>query len=94
MTTFQPLHFIPPTRQTQILATPIASVRAVGHTQEGGTNHWCFYLETTPSTSIQLDCQPVNQVTVFPALISQMARRHSSLYPSWNAFSLMMSSQA
>ncbi|PWY80793.1 hypothetical protein BO94DRAFT_537003 [Aspergillus sclerotioniger CBS 115572] len=63
MTTFHPIHFIPATRQAHILATPITSARAVGHTQEGGTNHWCFYLETSPSTSIQLDCQPSHSIT-------------------------------
>ncbi|RAL02566.1 uncharacterized protein BO80DRAFT_378102 [Aspergillus ibericus CBS 121593] len=62
MTTYQPIHFIPSSRQSQILATPIISARAVGHTQEGGTNHWCFYLETSPLTCIQFDCQPSHSV--------------------------------
>ncbi|PYH87531.1 hypothetical protein BO71DRAFT_404592 [Aspergillus ellipticus CBS 707.79] len=58
MTTFQIIHFIPRDRQAQILALPVHCILACPHSQEAGTNHWCFYLSTSPTTSVQLDCVP------------------------------------
>ncbi|KAJ0415825.1 hypothetical protein BJY00DRAFT_292944 [Aspergillus carlsbadensis] len=62
MTTMDPIHFIPKLRQAAILSTRITHIIAAPHHQEAGTNHWCFYLATEPTTSIQLDCQPSHSI--------------------------------
>ncbi|PLN81505.1 hypothetical protein BDW42DRAFT_168841 [Aspergillus taichungensis] len=54
----EPLHFIPKSQEKHILSLPIQHILAAPHHQEAGTNHWCFYLATSPTTSIQLDCLP------------------------------------
>lgn len=33
-------------------------ILAVPHRKQGGTNHWCFYILTSPTTSVRIDCQP------------------------------------
>lgn len=58
MTTFKTTHFIPSKHQPQILSSPITRILAVAHEQQADTNHWCFYLQTSPESSICLDCQP------------------------------------
>jgi hypothetical protein len=58
MATFEPVRFIPAQRQSQILASPVTRIVAVPHVKQGGTNHWCLYLSTSPTRSIRLDCQP------------------------------------
>ncbi|OJJ83937.1 uncharacterized protein ASPGLDRAFT_47644 [Aspergillus glaucus CBS 516.65] len=58
MTTFKTTHFIPSKHQPQILSSPITRILAVAHEQQVDTNHWCFYLQTSPESSICLDCQP------------------------------------
>ncbi|PLB39971.1 uncharacterized protein BDW47DRAFT_4626 [Aspergillus candidus] len=64
----QPIHFIPKSQEKRILSLPIQQILAAPHHQEAGTNHWCFYLATSPTTSIQLDCLPSYSVpsTVLP----------------------------
>jgi hypothetical protein len=68
MATMDPIHFIPKSRQAAILSGRITHIIAAPHHQEAGTNHWCFYLATSPTTSIQLDCQPSHSIpsTVLP----------------------------
>ncbi|KAL2783122.1 hypothetical protein BJX66DRAFT_345215 [Aspergillus keveii] len=63
-----PIHFIPKSRRATILSSRITHIIAAPHHQEAATNHWCFYLATSPRTSIQLDCQPSHSIpsTVLP----------------------------
>ncbi|CAI7585932.1 unnamed protein product, partial [Penicillium palitans] len=58
MSKFRPVHFVPAKRQAAMLALPVEKVIAVPHRKQGGTNHWCFYLMTSPETSVRIDCQP------------------------------------
>ncbi|KAL3459363.1 hypothetical protein BJX64DRAFT_205811 [Aspergillus heterothallicus] len=58
----QPVHFVPKSRQSHILSQRVTHIIAAPHHQEAGTNHWCFYLAITPTTSIQLDCQPSHSI--------------------------------
>ena len=58
MSTFQPIHYVPASRQAQILAMPVKRILAAPHRQESGTNHWCIYLATSYICSVQIDCQP------------------------------------
>ncbi|OJJ07673.1 hypothetical protein ASPVEDRAFT_88911 [Aspergillus versicolor CBS 583.65] len=58
MTEFKPIHFIPEARQEHILSLTVQRIIAAPHHQDAGTNHWCFYLVVSPSTSIKLDCVP------------------------------------
>lgn len=60
MSGFQVIHFVPASRQGEILAKPVNRILAIPHQQEGGTNHWCLYLSTSssPTSSVQIDCQP------------------------------------
>ncbi|KAJ5865043.1 uncharacterized protein N7529_006959 [Penicillium soppii] len=58
MSDSQRIHFVPAKRQTQILEMEVKHIIAVPHQQEAGTNHWCLYFSTSPTTSIRLDCQP------------------------------------
>ncbi|KAL2823850.1 hypothetical protein BJY01DRAFT_241749 [Aspergillus pseudoustus] len=62
------IHFVPKSRQEHLLSGRITHIIAAPHHQDAGTNHWCFYLATSPTTSIQLDCQPSHSVpsTVLP----------------------------
>lgn len=62
MSSFQPICFVPASRKTQILAKIVNRILAVGHRQEGGTNHWCIYLSTSPESSVCIDCQPSHTV--------------------------------
>ena len=48
---------------------PIRAIIAAPHRKsEPGTNHWCFYLQTSPNTSVRIDCQPSHSTpgTVLP----------------------------
>ncbi|KAL2869715.1 uncharacterized protein BJX67DRAFT_378771 [Aspergillus lucknowensis] len=58
MPKFQAIHFIPKSRQAQILELPVHKIIAAPHSKESNTNHWCFYLATSDSTSVCVDCQP------------------------------------
>lgn len=58
MSDLQPIHFVPPSRQAEILAHPVNRILAVQHSKIERTNHWCLYLSTSPSSSVQIDCQP------------------------------------
>lgn len=58
MATFQPIRFVPANRQTVMMAYKVESIIAVPHKKQGGTNHWCFYLRTSPGRSVRFDCQP------------------------------------
>ncbi|KAJ5130317.1 uncharacterized protein N7515_006356 [Penicillium bovifimosum] len=58
MANSQFIHFIPKDRQTQILELPVRSIIAAPHSQNAGTNHWCFYLLTSDQSSVAIDCQP------------------------------------
>lgn len=62
MSSFQPVHFIPTGRKDHILASPILQILAIPHENLIITNHWCLYLVTSPTTSIQMDCQPSHTV--------------------------------
>lgn len=44
---------------------PVRHVIAVLHQKDkkAGTNHWCLYLSTLPTTSVRIDCQPSFTVT-------------------------------
>lgn len=52
------VHFVPAGCQAEMLALPVHYIIAVPHRKQGGTNHWCFYLATSPTTSVRVDCQP------------------------------------
>ena len=57
--TFQPLRYVPASRQAAVNALPVLRILATPHTQTGvRTNHWCFYLQTGGDTSVRIDCQP------------------------------------
>lgn len=62
---FQAVHFVPARHEQQILDKPIRRVLAVPHEKEQiiNTNHWCFYLSTSSTSSIRLDCQPSHTST-------------------------------
>ncbi|CAG8184088.1 unnamed protein product [Penicillium nalgiovense] len=62
MSGFQPVHYVPASRQAQMLAMPVKRILAVPHRKAGGTNHWCLYLSTSPTSSIRIDCQPSHAV--------------------------------
>ncbi|KAL4778304.1 hypothetical protein BJX76DRAFT_366495 [Aspergillus varians] len=62
MSQFNPVHFIPKSRQAHLLSLPIQQIIAAPHHQDAGTNHWCFYLATSPTISIQLDCLPSHSI--------------------------------
>ncbi|BCR91884.1 uncharacterized protein ACHE_70727A [Aspergillus chevalieri] len=51
-------HFITSKHQPQILSSPVTRILAVAHEQQANTNPWCFYLQSSPNTSICLDYQP------------------------------------
>ncbi|OJJ33890.1 hypothetical protein ASPWEDRAFT_548578 [Aspergillus wentii DTO 134E9] len=59
---FQITYFIPKHHQSQILALPVQKIIAAAHEKiqdkTTPTNHWCFYILTSPGHSVQLDCQP------------------------------------
>ncbi|KAL4912898.1 hypothetical protein BDW62DRAFT_206047 [Aspergillus aurantiobrunneus] len=59
---FKPIQFIPKSRQTHLLSLPIQRIIAAPHHQDTGTNHWCFYLAVSPTTSVQLDCLPTYSI--------------------------------
>ncbi|KKK15930.1 hypothetical protein AOCH_000647 [Aspergillus ochraceoroseus] len=52
------IHFVPASRQTQILAMPVKRMLIVPHQQAAGTDHWCIYLSTSPISSVCVDCTP------------------------------------
>ncbi|KAJ5183655.1 hypothetical protein N7492_001271 [Penicillium capsulatum] len=56
------LHFVPAHRKAAILDLQVSHLFVVAHENLGSTNHWCFYLQTSPSSSIQLDCQPSHSI--------------------------------
>lgn len=56
------IHFIPASREAAILELPVSRLFAVAHEDLGSTNHWCFYLQTSRSSSVQLDCQPSHSI--------------------------------
>ncbi|KAI9824339.1 MAG: hypothetical protein M1826_007361 [Phylliscum demangeonii] len=62
--TFHALCYVPRQRQAAISASPVQRILAAAHTSapHSDTNHWCFYLQTTASSSVQLDCQPSHSV--------------------------------
>ncbi|KAJ6118436.1 hypothetical protein N7471_013903 [Penicillium samsonianum] len=62
MSGFQPVHYVPASRQAQILAMPVKRILAVPHRKAGGTNHWCLYLSSSPTSSVRIDCQPSHTV--------------------------------
>lgn len=62
MSGFQPIHYVPASRQAQMLALPVKRILAVPHRKAGGTNHWCLYLSTSPTSSVRIDCQPSHTV--------------------------------
>ncbi|CAG8057719.1 unnamed protein product [Penicillium salamii] len=67
MSDFQPIHFVPAARQSQMSAMAVERIIAVPHekiTNEniGSTNHWYLYLATPSQTSIRVDCQPSHTV--------------------------------
>lgn len=55
------IHFVPTSRKTATLGLPVFRLFAVAHESLGPTNHWCFYLQTSPSSST------ASLVTAFPA---------------------------
>ncbi|OGM48032.1 hypothetical protein ABOM_002827 [Aspergillus bombycis] len=62
-----PIHYIPPRRAPQILSTNILRIIASPHAQvpvgtTKRTNHWCFYLSSSETTCVSLDCQPSHTV--------------------------------
>ncbi|KNG89487.1 hypothetical protein ANOM_002243 [Aspergillus nomiae NRRL 13137] len=62
-----PIYYIPPSRAPQILSTKILRIIASPHAQvpvetTKRTNHWCFYLCTSETTCVALDCQPSHTV--------------------------------
>lgn len=62
MADFSPVHFVPSSRKNDILASPVTRVLAVAHENLGHTNHWCFYISTSASTSVRFDCQPSHTI--------------------------------
>ena len=69
---FNPVRFVPPSRQQAILAFQVQSISVAGHVKnacpDGFTNHWCLYLQTSQNGAVQIDCQPSYSVpgTVIP----------------------------
>lgn len=62
-----PIHYIPQSRTPQILSQKIHHIIACPHAQvpvgtTKRTNHWCFYLSTSETTCVALDCQPSHTV--------------------------------
>ncbi|GKZ37782.1 hypothetical protein AbraIFM66950_009540 [Aspergillus brasiliensis] len=56
---FEPLKFIPAKDKETILNRPIRAVDVVAHDPlDNGGNHWCFYLNATDTTSVQIDMTP------------------------------------
>lgn len=68
MASFQPIHFVPKHRRTEILELPVLSIKAVPHSKNSGTNHWCLYLVTSDESSVCFNCQPSYSVpsTILP----------------------------
>ncbi|QQK44714.1 S-adenosyl-L-methionine-dependent methyltransferase [Penicillium digitatum] len=62
MSGFQPVHYVPASRQAQMLAMPVKRILAVPHRKAGGTNHWCLYLSSSSTSSVRIDCQPSHTV--------------------------------
>lgn len=62
---FEPVKYIPPSRQNHILALPVQCIHVAAHEpQPCGdkfTNHWAFYLVTSETTSVRIDCTPSGQ---------------------------------
>ncbi|KAL3255315.1 glyceraldehyde-3-phosphate dehydrogenase, type I [Aspergillus niger] len=59
MPPFEPLHFVPAKDRQIMLDLPIWRVDAVAHDPlDNGGNHWCFYLNVTDTTSVQIDMTP------------------------------------
>ena len=71
-TGFNPVRFVPPSRQQTILAFQVDSISVAAQKKtswgKGFTNHWCLYLRTSQNQSVQIDCQPSYSVpgTVIP----------------------------
>lgn len=65
---FTPVHFVPASQKSDILALPVGSILAIPHTQDANTNHWCLYLSTGVNTSVSVDCLPSYSVpsTILP----------------------------
>jgi hypothetical protein len=61
-TGFNPIRFVPPSRQQTILAFQVDSISVAAHKktswERGFTNHWCLYLRTSQNASVQIDCLP------------------------------------
>ncbi|KAL3472177.1 hypothetical protein BJX99DRAFT_262591 [Aspergillus californicus] len=56
---FTPLHFIPTAQKSSIMSLPVHYLAAVGHEKlPAGGNHWCFYLNTSETTSVRVDISP------------------------------------
>ncbi|CAG8081687.1 unnamed protein product [Penicillium olsonii] len=62
MSGFQPVHYVPASRQAQMLAMPVKRILAVPHRKAGDTNHWCLYLSSSSTSSVRIDCQPSHTV--------------------------------
>lgn len=71
-TGFNPVRFVPPSRQQTILAFQVDSISVAAHNKtswgKGFTNHWSLYLRTSQNTSVRIDCLPSYSVpsTVIP----------------------------
>ncbi|OBT66618.1 hypothetical protein VE03_03942 [Pseudogymnoascus sp. 23342-1-I1] len=60
---FQPIHFVPANDEAEIRNRPLLALHLVAHEPlTNGANHWSFYLQTTPSTSITLDATPSHTI--------------------------------
>src|SRR5271163_519967 len=63
---FDPVKFIPANCKEVILAYPVHNIIAAAHEEtkwkDQFTNHWCFYLQTSPESSVRVDCQPSHAV--------------------------------
>ncbi|PWY75727.1 hypothetical protein BO83DRAFT_463407 [Aspergillus eucalypticola CBS 122712] len=56
---FEPLQYVPARDRETMLDLPIRGVDVVAHDPlENGGNHWCFYLNVTDTTSVQIDMTP------------------------------------
>lgn len=64
MAPFTPLVYIPGSQKDAILARKVTDIIEIAHKkdvkpgQKGTTNHWVFYLVTSPKESVRIDCTP------------------------------------
>lgn len=62
---FEPVKYIPASNESHILALPVQCIHVAAHQPEPWgnkfTNHWTFYLVTSQTSSVKIDCTPSGQ---------------------------------